>query len=416
MREDGEAFSRAVRTAHPVDPRRLADLRSRAVMASAPTEKPVGAATLAALTTIMVLVLGGLVIMRTGPKAESSPGGPQRAQVAQPAPPLSPELSAQLDREFRRSPYTREIMARGLGQKVALAQTIEGFTVTVARTYADPKYMFFGFVVTGPKERVFEDIKIIDWSDNATARSGILKILDEPRAELQAYPSSANTLDGRERGYFVGFETPELDAGTRQLRVRLEIPAITAREVTTGQPLSALSAAYPDTCDEHSEPVRCYVVRGPFTFDLTVSIEPVTPRSFDPKLEQALAATAVDFLDQRLFQMAAKDSTLAQGYEDRARALLTPAYSTEVRDIAALDIPNVRTKDDGRAALAKGPRESEYVTATRAAMPFRWQLGGKIVIRRFHFEYIDGRWRISGIESLENDPQPWLTDPDTAVR
>ncbi len=362
--------------------------------------RALNAAGLAVVVVTVAFIVGMLTTTLPRMQSAQAPAPAPAAPPTRTAPPLSPQLSAALDRTFQSSPYSREVMKKGLGKRFSVAQTIDGFTVTIARAYADSRYIFVGFVVTGPKGHSFVDIKLEDLNSRVSRPPGSLRVLGVSNTELERGPSS-DTSDGRDKAYFLGFKAPKLEAGTRELKLRLEIPVITAREVLGGR--ASNNMAYPDPCNERSYPWRCYIVHGPFAFDLTVPVESSTPQYYDPQVQGMFAEMIVKFLDERLSYVHTKGQAVARLHDQRARLLLTLAYSSEVRDLAALDIPNTKlaaSNEDPRRAVW----ETDSLSSTRASMPVRWEAGGQPVIRRFQFERVGGSWKISGIESIEQAP------------
>jgi hypothetical protein len=358
----------------------------------------------------MALVLPG---MRQGQQLGAQP---DRIRPARTVAPIGPDLKAALDRNFQSSPYTREIMAKSLGKEMSLAQTIDGYTLTVARVYADSKYVFIGLVAEGPEGRAVADIHLDDitydgsqsddlaWGQEEVA---VATLAGDPDRRLERGPTQMDE-QGLGKAFMLGFVTPELEPGTKRLDLRLELAGLVAREAAGGR--SPSSVGYGGGCEEINPRIRCRLVRGPFEFDLTVPVEPTAPEYYDPKVEQALGEVRSNFLHAWVRYANAKDRATARRYEREARAYLTPTFEASVRDLGALPIPNV-TFPDGDPRTAGIFSETDSLTQTRASMPTRWWVDGELVIRRFHFERADGEWRISEIEPLSKDPQPWIMDP-----
>lgn len=154
---------------------------------------------------------------------------------------------------------TAAIASRHLGQEVNASRTIQGFTVSVRQVYADPNQIAIGLTVSGPPGRTFNNI--VPWGDLSTtpghqvATSPILT--DDQGRELRGGlgGEQGGVVDGT-AAYLLTYDGSGIPIGRKQIDVRLTIGKLTAYE--------ALGA----------NRYRDVTVDGPFTFDLTIPVEP----------------------------------------------------------------------------------------------------------------------------------------------
>lgn len=154
---------------------------------------------------------------------------------------------------------TQAILTNNLGRDVTLSQTIEGFTITIERVYADANQIVIGYTITGPANRTFNNI--MAWGEldqtpgHAVARSPILT------------DAAGNEIDGG-----LGGAQPGMHGNTAAALLTYDGVGIdnTAPVVQLHLRIGELSA-YERLGDDQ---FRDVTVNAPFEFDLRVPVEP----------------------------------------------------------------------------------------------------------------------------------------------
>lgn len=175
-----------------------------------------------------------------------------------------------LNRAFGMDPGTRQILQSNLGREVNLSQTVDGFTVTIQRVYADANRVVIGYTVSGPPDRTFNSF-----------------MFDRPRlsdGEGRALPGAGGLgagVDTGTGGYLSWFDGSAITGNPVELQLHLEVPSITAIE-RTGQPPTALlrdpsspreGVAIAPRIDEASW-IHQLTIPGPFDFRFSVPFVP----------------------------------------------------------------------------------------------------------------------------------------------
>lgn len=157
-----------------------------------------------------------------------------------------------LSRAFGRDPGLQPILQANLGKEVNHSQTVDGFTVSIQRVYADANRVVIGYTVSGPPGRTFTNF-----------------FLDKPRlvaANGAILPYRARTDAGTDSGtggYVMWYDAADIAGNPKELDLRLEIPGIQAIQPTHLSPTPQPPAPQP--------PVR---LPGPFEFRFTVPFIP----------------------------------------------------------------------------------------------------------------------------------------------
>ncbi|MCG8346341.1 MAG: DUF4179 domain-containing protein [Chloroflexales bacterium] len=160
-----------------------------------------------------------------------------------------------LERAFQLRTGTGAILTGGLGKEINVAQSIDGFTVTVRHVYADPNQIVIGYTVSGPPERTFNNVMAWGEYTSTSARSPFL--LDQYGNEFRGGLGGAQP--GMQDGVAAALLTYDgvgIQPDVSELQVQLRIAKLTA---------------YERLGDDEFQDV---IVTGPFVFDLTIPIEP----------------------------------------------------------------------------------------------------------------------------------------------
>lgn len=167
-----------------------------------------------------------------------------------------------LEQAFNMRPDTQRIIAENRGTRVNLSQTVNGFTVTIERVYADAHQIIIGYTVSGPPGRAFNNFSLSD-------RQGrnLPTLTDTRGAELpQALVSWGAGVDVREGkgGYVRVYDGAGVTGAPTEITLRWEVPVLDVYE-RTAAPIAGAS------CDGQT---CAYNVAGPFAFDFTVPFDP----------------------------------------------------------------------------------------------------------------------------------------------
>lgn len=173
---------------------------------------------------------------------------------------------------------TGEIIASDLGREVHVSQTVDGFTMTVERVYADPHQIVIGYTLQGPDGRAFNHIMAWAEVDGGGANGPQL-------TDMQGNPfygGFAAQQPGIQDGVAAGLLTfggGGIPAGTEELRVQLHVGWL---------------SAYERLGDNHFEMVE---IAAPLVFDLTIPVEPGRVADLNQSVEAGGAtATLVRFV------------------------------------------------------------------------------------------------------------------------
>lgn len=174
-------------------------------------------------------------------------------------------LAPIVERALNQDPGTRRIAALDLGRELHLAQTVDGFTMTIERVYADPIQVVVSYRISGPPDRTFANFHPFDLGG-----STVPTLTDGLGNQLQPAPLSwgAGVEDGTGQ-YVEIFDGSGIQGTPKEMTFRLDVPAITAIE----QMSDVTPPPYPDEYMCQSG-VCLFTVRGPFTFDFAVPFEP----------------------------------------------------------------------------------------------------------------------------------------------
>lgn len=367
---------------------------------------------LAAAAALVVIALGALTILPDARPAPAPAAGPTPQPARAVAPPPAARLAA-LDYVLGIEPWSRYIGDGDLGREPYLAKTVDGYTVTLVRAYADRRFVVLALLVDGPRGRSLWDTHLgaaPPGPEGPTPRLSVAAHRSDGRRNARAFEASWHY-----RGAHVLYSPiPQVSAGESEVAVRLEIPLIATRELLI--PDAEGTWEYPDPCDERSQPLRCVTVRGPFVFELTVPIETQTPYLAEadaphPSLPEdrrswPFADAATRFLDAWVRYVAAAEPDDRRAHETTARALLSPEMNRRVRDLRTLDVPRLRTGDGTAQLKANRQWQTDTWSERRATLPVAWWIDGKIAVRRLVFDRTAIGWRIGGIEPQEPHPEP----------
>lgn len=162
-----------------------------------------------------------------------------------------------LQEAFHINSGTDAIVANDLGQEVSISQTVQGFTMTVERVYADPNQIVIGYTLQGPAGRDFNHIMAWSVYDGTPAGRAVAPLLTDMQGhEIDGgfAPEGPGMQDGVAAGLLT-FDGSSIDNSVQDINVRLHIGRLSAYE-RLGR-------------DQYQE----VVVDGPLEFDLIIPVE-----------------------------------------------------------------------------------------------------------------------------------------------
>lgn len=176
----------------------------------------------------------------------------------------APALASLLDQVFALNPRAQRIDGQRLGRELNLSQTVNGFTVTIGRVYADANQIVIGYTVTGPAGRVLAAATLTD------GEGWRVPVLTDARGRrLPAAPAMVQlALQGNQGSALLYYEGAGITSTPDALSLRLAAGGLRVSERLAG-------AGTPDRAAEDCGGQGCtYVVPGPWVFDFTVPFEP----------------------------------------------------------------------------------------------------------------------------------------------
>lgn len=151
-----------------------------------------------------------------------------------------------IEQAFRTWPGDGEIVAVDLGQEVALARSVGGYTITIQRVYADANRVVIGCLLSRT-------------SGAASIHGGEVRmpwrlptLVDATEAELRQLGGASCGM-GDEVGYYFTYDTPPLPSPAAPLRLRFTVPLLVCHGAEGTETIEGL---------------------GPFNFDLSVPVDP----------------------------------------------------------------------------------------------------------------------------------------------
>lgn len=154
---------------------------------------------------------------------------------------------------------TEHILEQSLGTKLSMSQSLDGFTVTVRRVYADPNQIVIAYTLAGPPGRTFNHIHAWGEYDETpgmrVASSPVLTDDQGRKFQGGGAPVQSGVEDGVTAGLLL-YDGAGIRNNPKELKVRLKIGELSAYE--------ALG----------EDRFRDVTVNGPFLFDLMIPVDP----------------------------------------------------------------------------------------------------------------------------------------------
>lgn len=159
---------------------------------------------------------------------------------------------------FQLNSGTGAIVSDNLGREVNISRTVDGFTMTVRRVYADANQIVIGYTLSGPPGRAFNSIlawgEFNDTPGHRVTRSPILT--DAWGKEFGGGGAPVgNVKEGEAFTNLLIYDGLGAEASAREIKVRLTVGKLLAYERL------------------ENNTFRDLIVDGPFLFDLTVPVE-----------------------------------------------------------------------------------------------------------------------------------------------
>lgn len=182
-------------------------------------------------------------------------------------------------RSLNQSSKTQRIVADGLGKEVNLASTVDGFTVTLERVYADPGMIAIGFTISSPPGHDFKSFNVYG---NVFGQGSDPTLTDGRGHTYSLGPHGfqfnlGTGVEGGTTGNVLIYDAAGLPGGSGEISLHLSIAALSVYEQVAPDHRPA-GTSY---CGEQTSPIRCFNVAGPFTFDFIVPVAPgrvIAPR------------------------------------------------------------------------------------------------------------------------------------------
>lgn len=186
-----------------------------------------------------------------------------------------------LQEAFNMNTGTDEIITSDLGSEVHVSQTVDGFTVTVERVYADPHQIVIGYTIQGPEGRQFNHIMAwSEYEDEPAGRAIAPLLTDMQGNEIHGglAPQGPGMQDGVAAGLLT-FDGTVIPDDEVEIDVRLRIKRLSAYERLGN--------------DRFQE----VVVDGPMVFELTIPVVPGRVANLNQSVEAGgSTATLVRFV------------------------------------------------------------------------------------------------------------------------
>lgn len=176
----------------------------------------------------------------------------------------APVVAPLLDQIFARNPRAQRIDGQRLGRDINLSQTVNGFTVTVGRVYADANQIVIGYTVTGPAGRSFAVIAARD-----SQGPGLPTLTDAQGRRFPVAPAlveSPATMGNQASGLLY-YETASITGAPNMLSLHLTIGSLWVAERPAG---SGTPGRVSESCVSRD---CAYSVPGPFVFNFTVPFQ-----------------------------------------------------------------------------------------------------------------------------------------------
>lgn len=175
-----------------------------------------------------------------------------------------------IDQAFYLDESTAPIAAQKLGKEVNQSKTIDGFTVSVKRVYADRNQIVIGYTISGPPGRSFNTF--MAWGDldetpgHEVATLPILTDAYGNRLSIVGHVSGNDVgavfgtgivqgEHGEELGQALKYSMPGIPEASKEIELHFKVGKLTALEQVDEDKLQAITVA------------------GPFEFEFTVPIE-----------------------------------------------------------------------------------------------------------------------------------------------
>jgi len=177
---------------------------------------------------------------------------------------------------FAMAPRTERIVTRNLGTASNQSRTIDGFTVTIQRVYADASQIVIGYTVQGPPQRQFNNFMLFGTYEGKPGDAPLATLPRLTDATGHVFEPTTTTwgagVEQGAGGYLLRYEPGNIDMDRTALRVRLEAGVLEAFEVVQPDMVLPPNAANCQPMGEGQSQLCDVLVRGPFAFDLVVPI------------------------------------------------------------------------------------------------------------------------------------------------
>lgn len=271
-----------------------------------------------------------------------------------------------LEQAFTINGGTQQILAGNLGREINQSRTVDGFTVTVERAYADPGAIVVGFTLTGPPNRQFNSMTLFGTYDFAHGqRLNTLPILtdDQGRRFAGGPAPFAPGVQGRTTAALLEYSPEGITAG-QILNLHLHASAINVIEAL---PTPAGAGVHEPPCEERPADNLCvFTVRGAFDFDFSVPVD--SGESVSVNQTDVSGGTAVTL--ERVVLGATRASIILRGAGPSAH--VTASVNGTVYPFerpAGLAVPGIWSPQSGDSYVIEGDLRDERGTWTVQVSP-----------------------------------------------
>ncbi|CCF83219.1 PepSY domain-containing protein [Nitrolancea hollandica] len=240
---------------------------------------------LAAGILALVLFAGLFVTLlsHTGSLSGTTEPGAQPTPATLDATPTAPKSALDFD------PDVRNAYDTGLGKKLNLAQSAEGFTVSLEWAFAQDHWIYVYYTITVPSGKAFSNVELLK-----------LKVTDGEGNVLPARGGMGAGWPDRTRNYLTKLDASDTSVQAGIITLHLQSPGLwtTVPGDPNGTATSMVVPYGPDGLPvsgcQPNQPTCPFSVPGPFSFDFTLPYKPEPQASAPPVATRVMLEQATE--------------------------------------------------------------------------------------------------------------------------